>query len=169
MHNISWVQYFWTLREVPHTIPNPLNGIIPNPLNCLSRPSGGLMPHILNATLLDQSDACRVLLRFMELGTNFAAIGHGLDVVLALGKEHCPIRWRKAAVFPNQDGVKKFLRFDVSNAFLKPGICGKLWVVTKLSFERKLPYLLIYNIEILCPYKIAVSGYILFKNLGVDQ
>ena len=84
------------------------------------------MPHTLNATLLDQSDACRVLLRFMELGTNFAAIGHGLDVVLALGKEHCPIRGRKAAVFPNQDGVKKFLRFDVSHAFLKAGICGKL-------------------------------------------
>jgi len=76
--------------------------------------TGGLMPHTLNATLLDQSDACRVLLRFMEVGTNFAAIGHGLDVVLALGKEHCPIRGRKAAVFPNQEHLLQIHGVEVA-------------------------------------------------------
>ncbi|CAK8992444.1 unnamed protein product [Durusdinium trenchii] len=66
--------------------------------------TGGLMPHTLNATLLsDQSDACAALIRCMELGTRFAAIGHGLDVLLALGKDSSPIRGKRAAVFPNQE------------------------------------------------------------------
>ena len=65
--------------------------------------AGGLMPHTLNATLLDQSDACAVLLRSLELGTSFATIGHGLDVLLALGKDASPLQGRKAAVFPNQE------------------------------------------------------------------
>lgn len=57
------------------------------------------MPHTLNATLLDQADAQSVLLRHLELGTTFAAIGHGLDVLAALGA----LRGRTCAVFPKQE------------------------------------------------------------------
>ena len=65
------------------------------------------MPHTLNATLLDQSDACAVLLRCLELGCRFATIGHGLDVLLALGKDASPVQGRKAAVFPKQENKGK--------------------------------------------------------------
>lgn len=76
--------------------------------------TGGLMPHTLNATLLDQSDACAVLLRSLELGTSFATIGHGLDVLLALGKDASPLQGRKAAVFPNQEHLLRIHGVEVA-------------------------------------------------------
>ncbi|CAJ1373919.1 unnamed protein product [Effrenium voratum] len=62
--------------------------------------TGGLMPHTLNATLLaDGSDAAALLLKHLELKTRVAAIGHGLDVLLALGA----LKGFEAAHFPNQE------------------------------------------------------------------
>jgi len=65
---------------------------------------GGLMPHTLNATM---SDAAKQLLqRHLELDCTFAAIGHGLDVLIALGTPECSaIGGFTAAVFPNQENL----------------------------------------------------------------
>merc|ERR1719422_418951 len=67
---------------------------------------GGLLPHTLNATLFaDGSPACFVLNMHMVLGATFATIGHGLDVLIALGGNHGrgELAGWMAAVFPKQE------------------------------------------------------------------
>jgi putative intracellular protease/amidase len=66
---------------------------------------GGLMPHTLNATLLEGSNPGALFVsKHLELGANFATIGHGLDVLIALGsREKSAIEKFSAAVFPGQD------------------------------------------------------------------
>ena len=66
--------------------------------------TGGLMPHTLNATLMaDDNDAAQVVKKHFDLGARFAAIGHGLDVLLALGDGKSIFSGFQAAVFPKQD------------------------------------------------------------------
>jgi len=66
---------------------------------------GGLMPHTLNATLLDgNTPGALFLSKHLDIGANFATIGHGLDALIALGtREHSLIEKFSAAVFPGQD------------------------------------------------------------------
>eukprot|EP00931_Biecheleriopsis_adriatica_P042954 TRINITY_DN24518_c0_g1_i1.p1 TRINITY_DN24518_c0_g1~~TRINITY_DN24518_c0_g1_i1.p1 ORF type:complete len:534 (-),score=99.27 TRINITY_DN24518_c0_g1_i1:25-1626(-) len=66
---------------------------------------GGLMPHTLNATLMaDNAPAAQLLTKHFELASRFAAIGHGLDVLIALGtRERSLIAGYTASVFPNQE------------------------------------------------------------------
>jgi len=67
---------------------------------------GGLMPHTLNATLMDgaNSPGALFLSKHMELGANFATIGHGLDVFIALGtQERSAIAKFSVAIWPGQD------------------------------------------------------------------
>lgn len=67
------------------------------------------MPHTLNATM--SPAACALLRKHLALGTKFAAIGHGLDVLIALGSpessESSCIKGFTAAVFPNQEHLLK--------------------------------------------------------------
>ena len=68
--------------------------------------AGGLMPHTLNATLLDGAGGAgaRLLAAHLELGADFAVVGHGLDALLALGpRERSLAHGFAAAVFPGQD------------------------------------------------------------------
>lgn len=68
---------------------------------------GGLMPHTLNATLMDGNSPASILFsKHFDLGVNFATIGHGLDVLIALGTpERSFIEKWSAAVFPGQDNL----------------------------------------------------------------
>jgi putative intracellular protease/amidase len=67
---------------------------------------GGLMPHTLNATMSEH--ATLLLRRHLEMGGKFAAIGHGLDVLIALGtRERSAIAGFKAAMFPNQSHLAR--------------------------------------------------------------
>eukprot|EP00928_Gymnodinium_smaydae_P018368 TRINITY_DN16994_c0_g1_i2.p1 TRINITY_DN16994_c0_g1~~TRINITY_DN16994_c0_g1_i2.p1 ORF type:complete len:550 (+),score=90.35 TRINITY_DN16994_c0_g1_i2:23-1651(+) len=66
---------------------------------------GGLMPHTLNATAVtENSPASNVIAKHFGMRTTFAAIGHGLDVLIACGtKEKSIISGFTASVFPRQD------------------------------------------------------------------
>jgi len=76
---------------------------------------GGLMPHTLIATALaDNGPAGLLLAKHLELGATFAAVGHGLDVLIACGTpERSLVAGFEAAVFPKHDrllevsGLKK--------------------------------------------------------------
>ena len=93
--------------------------------------TGGLMPHTLNATIMaDGGDAAEVLKKHFELGTRFATIGHGLDVLLALGgADKSLFSGFQAAVFPKQDHLLSI------NGLQPPGDGAKVCSSTSQGVE----------------------------------
>lgn len=69
--------------------------------------TGGLMPHTLNATAIkDGSPMSQVITKHWELKSTFAAVGHGLDVLIACGSEDKPLTaGLESAVFPGQSAL----------------------------------------------------------------
>lgn len=72
------------------------------------------MPHTLNATVMDDnSPGAQLLSKHLELGADFGSIGHGLDVLLALGtRDKSLIEGFTAAVFPNQEHLLRISKVN---------------------------------------------------------